>query len=54
MMTERCEEQAVYVDSLGCEHLTLPSPRGSHWPPETDDGRQPLRLIRVEHADSGS
>lgn len=48
------EEQAVYIDALGCEHLTLPSPPGSHWPPHADDGRQPLRLIRVENVDFGA
>ncbi|WP_231598734.1 hypothetical protein [Corynebacterium occultum] len=41
-------EQAIYVGSLGCEHPTLPAPRGATWPPTTTDGRQQLHLHRID------
>lgn len=44
-------EQGIYLDSLGCEHLTLPEPEGAVWPQRSHDGRQSLRLIRVDPAE---
>lgn len=41
-------EQAVYVDSNGCEHLTFPDNQFTLWPLHVQDRGELLQLARVQ------